>query len=128
MCCKLQSVRSNPNPPLQDKLKLLTFRVIFRIIFGHRGSLSESELQAASQDFGTLLGGITFPLTRTDGLFALTPFGKAMAARQRMRGLILTQMENCRRSAIAASGETDINIYTDIYAFHISMGRIKDVY
>ena len=91
----------------QDELKLLTFRVIFRIVFGDCGALSDRELQAASQDFGTLLGGITFPLTRTDGIFAFTPFGKAMAARQRMKVLILTKVGNCRGNALAASGEID---------------------
>ena len=85
------------------------FYNLIRIVFGQGGSLSESELQAASQDFGTILGGITFPLTRTDGLFAFTPFGKAMAARGRMKELILSKVERCRVADSAASGEmTDV--------------------
>ena len=60
-----------------------------------------AELQAASNDFSMLLGGITFPLTKTGGIFAFTPFGKAMAARQRMAELILKKAQNCR------SGQTE---------------------
>ncbi len=85
-------------------------------MFGDRGLLSEEELQEASQDFGTLLGGFNFPLTFTAGPFAWSPFGKAMAARQRMKDLILAKVEACRSSGC------DEGLLSDLVAARLEDG------